>query len=455
MERRKRRRAVEAVKSLLIVFLTLSAVYLALRTQMYADLSGHRATGWLGAVLDFFDKGPGLLPAPGDEAPRRLEVRPMRIAVNIEGVGRYAVQYDQERTDEVFTRVFSTLLEALDGAQAPRQVSESAWREALSKRSGVFFDFQGVQPMSALTSLGGGGDPALPDVGVRRLLLAENAGGDAVLYYSNETDGMYYACETTPALRGHLQDIVMSYSANGALFAYEGDYPGLDPYVIIAQPTAAMPGSQSRPEIYAASNPVAEMSALREDLLEALGFHPQSNNSYRRGDRLVVNEWPYTLNILDNGTVYYETAATDEPKYAVAAAGGTPTGLELMEATQALVEKTVGAPAWRGEAGLYLMGIAQTGEGTWQVDYGYSLNGVTVQTGREGYAARFIIEGGQISAFTLHMRSYAGTGEQSSLLPDVQAAAALGALGRDGKELMLTYEDPGGSERIQARWIAE
>ena len=43
-----------------------------------------------------------------------------------------------------------------------------------------------------------------------------------------------------------------------------------------------------------------------------------------------------------------------------------------------------------------------------------------VQTGAEGYAARFIIEDGQISAFTLHMRSYADTGESSSVLPDVR-----------------------------------
>ena len=59
MERKKHRRAAEAVKSLLIVLLTLSAAYLALRTQMYADFTGHQATGWLGAVLDFFDRGPG------------------------------------------------------------------------------------------------------------------------------------------------------------------------------------------------------------------------------------------------------------------------------------------------------------------------------------------------------------------------------------------------------------
>lgn len=455
MERKKHRRAAEAVKSLLIVLLTLSAAYLALRTQMYADFTGHQATGWLGAVLDFFDRGPGLLPPGGNESAHRLEVRPMRMAVNVQGVGRYAVQYDQERTDEIFTRVFSTLLEALDGAQAPRQIGEDQWREALSNLSGVYFDFQGTQPMSVLAALGGGSNPALPDVGVRRLLLAENGSGDAVLYYSNETDGMYYACETTQALQGHLQEIVMSYSVNGALFAYEGEYPGLDPYVLISQSTAAMPGSQSRPEIYTAANPVAEMSAGREDLLEALGFHSQSNNSYRRGDRLVVNEWPYTLNILDNGTIYYETTAADEPKYAVGTPGKPPTGLELVEATQALVERSVGAQAWRGEAGIYLMGVTETAEGVWQVDYGYSLNGITVQTGAEGYAARFIIEDGQISAFTLHMRSYADTGESSPVLPDVQAAAAMGALDAGGKELTLTYEDPGGTERLQARWIAQ
>ena len=35
-----------------------------------------------------------------------MEVRPMRMAINVRALGRYANQYDQERTDEIFTRVF-------------------------------------------------------------------------------------------------------------------------------------------------------------------------------------------------------------------------------------------------------------------------------------------------------------------------------------------------------------
>lgn len=31
----------------------------------------------------------------------------------------------------------------------------------------------------------------------------------------------------------------------------------------------------------------------------------------------------------------------------------------------------------------------------------------------------------------------------------------MGALDAGGKELTLTYEDPGGTERLQARWIAQ
>ena len=61
------------------------------------------------------------------------------------------------------------------------------------------------------------------------------------------------------------------------MFAYETSYSELAPYVMVA-------ATQVSPKVYHAANPVAQMSESdREEMMEALGFHPQSNNSYRSG----------------------------------------------------------------------------------------------------------------------------------------------------------------------------
>ena len=54
----------------------------------------------------------------------------------------------------------------------------------------------------------------------------------------------------------------------------------------------------------------------------------------------------------------------------------------------------------------------------------------------------------------LFFRTYTDTGEQSIVLPEAQAAAAMSAQGVQGSELLLAYEDSGTSELLQAEWIA-
>lgn len=443
MERRKkRRRLIEICKDILIVLLALSAVYLTMRTQI-GGLAG-RDGGWLSGL--FSGGTVNLLPAGGGETRETIQPRPVRMSVQLGGGGRYGVQYDQTAVDALFDATASLLGDALGSAQAPAQITETAWREALSNAWGIYFDFRGAVPLTVLSaSLSGAVNQALPEVGVRRLLLAE-AEGAVRLYYSNERTGLYYACDTAEALSGHVQTAAAAYSPNGTVFAYETSYTGLAPYVMVA-------ATQVSPKVYHAVNPVAQMSESdREDLMESLGFHPQSNNSYRSGDRLIVNEWPDRLSILDDGHVRYETSASDEPKYPVGTAGEPADAKAVTEATWALAERTLGARC--GAARIYLIGVEQMSEGEWQADYGYCLNGAGVELGSDGYAARFIIQNGQITEFELFFRSYTDTGEQSIVLPEAQAAAAMSAQKAEGSELLLAYEDAGTAELLKAEWIA-
>ena len=202
MERRKkRRRLIEICKDILIVLLALSAVYLTMRTQI-GGLAG-RDGGWLSGL--FSGGTVNLLPAGGGETRETIQPRPVRMSVQLGGGGRYGVQYDQSAVDALFDATASLLGDALGSAQAPAQITETAWREALSNAWGIYFDFRGAVPLTVLSaSLSGAVNQALPEVGVRRLLLAE-AEGAVRLYYSNERTGLYYACDcllyTSPSPR--------------------------------------------------------------------------------------------------------------------------------------------------------------------------------------------------------------------------------------------------------------
>ena len=89
----------------------------------------------------------------------------------------------------------------------------------------------------------------------------------------------------------------------------------------------------------------------------------------------------------------------------------------------------------------------QTG---WEIEFGYQLNGVPVRLER-GYAARFLVEGEQVTQFTLYFRNYVSGGDTASPLPLRQAIAALVAEGLEGEELVLIYPDSGG-DTLTAGW---
>ncbi len=434
MKDKPKRRLIELGKDLLILALLASAVFLTLRTQSYIGLT------------DSFLAPPAQSGVPGISSHPQL--RPSRIAVNLEGVGRFAVQYDALRLDETYGKVFSVLSEALGSAKEPVAVEEAVWRSALSHSTGIYFDFPGSIPLSALCAvLDVEGDPALSRASVRRLLVAQRGESTALLYY-NESDKLFYVCTTSEAL-SRLQEAAAGYSANGAVFAYEAGYDGMEPYALLLQ------DAQLRPRLYQAANPLETAGDDdRDALLEALRFRPQPNSTYRQEDRLVVNEWPDALNILDTGVIAYDTASTQDPRYPVGNPGEAVSPIQALEATWPLAQATVGSPAWGGEAALSLLGLRPLDGGGWQVDYGCTLDAIPVQQGEEPWSARFLIQGGRIVSYTLRLRRYTSTQETSLLLPEVLAAAAKDALSANG-ELVLVYEDQGVSGLLQAQWIAK
>ena len=445
--RRRRHSGLERLKSLLIVLLTLSALALTLRVLLFNELAGQGPRGWLDNLTSLFrQEQTASTGDPGGSIQSSAAAQPVRLSVS-DGSERFAVQYDTAQTDQMFSSLGILLSEALSSAAAPSEVTEQAWRDALCA-PGVWFDFLGDIPLEALYAwmVEGGSNPNLT-AAARQVAVARDDGGGVSLYYHNVEDGLYYACRTAVAYEGHMDELVTGYGGNGASFVFEleegGGYDGLDPYVLLS---AATPS----PAVFRASTPLSgtdtnAVSALQE----SLSFQVSSDAIYAIPGGLRLRLGRETLEIGGDGTVTYHTSEELPIRYPVGEDGCTVT--ELVETTRRLAADTVGRTC--GAARLYLAGVETGEDGAVTVSFGYSLNGAAVLLPADGCAARFTVQDGQITDYTLRFREYEETAEHSLLLPERQAAAALDALSPEGRELLLCYTDNGG-DTVQAGWVA-
>lgn len=453
MASRKKRRLLEWGKNALIVLLSLSALYLLGRTQLYTQgaISGK---SWLNSLLSAL---PGQAePEPGQPAVSWSQgnpVRPVRMVV-ISPQGRTGIQYNNETLDNLYSGFISTLAEALTEAAPPEKTTAAQFQEALTARTpGVYLDFLGGVPLPNLSAWFSGGrvlNGSLTDT-ARRLLLTVTEDGEVLLYYINEESGMYYASKTAPELAERLRQFAGDTAPNGAAFAFESGetYAALDPYTLLEGASAPRPGRYSVTEAVPLSNidSGGTYGAAYESLVRSLSFHLQSL-SYPYRDGVTLQEGTEKLRIF-NSKITYEAVDLEEPRYPLEGLGADPEPWELVGSAWAFVENVL-TPLC-GEARLYVIGIEED-QGTSAVLFGYQLDGAPVLVGSDGYAARVEITGGAISGFVLQLRSYTYQEQGGMVLPELQATAALEALGRQGSELMLYYSDHKRDEILTADW---
>ena len=442
--RRRHRRGIEILKSILILLLSLTAIYLTMLALDYSKVSWAPLQGILSLFRPETEQAPENTFSPGQSS---ISPKPVRMAV-CDGVDRFASQYDTQQTDQMFDELSILLTESLASAAAPRQITEEDWQDAL-QAPGVWFDFLGAVPLDALYAwLGdGGSNPALTHA-ARRIVVALDDGGKVRLSYHNESDGLYYACDTTVVYTGHMDMLISGYGSNGVSFVFELDdtsgYESLDPYVLLS-------AGALQPPVYHVSNPLSDISdSMLSTLQQAVSFQPQSNSVYPVANGIRIREGRETLEISGDGTVTYHAGDSDAYRYPIS--GGENGSLfALTEATWRLAADTVGR--WCGTAQLYLIGAEEQDDGSIQLSYGYSLNGAEVALPGGNCAARFSIRDGQITDYVLYFRSYEQTGQTSLVMRERQAAAALDALDPEGRELVLCYSDTG-EDSVQAGWIA-
>lgn len=424
----KNRRMVERVKTLLIVLLSCSAVYLAVRTQIPVSLH---------SLLPTRTTQSG---SQTTQESRIQAAQPLRMAVTLRGGEeslRYGVQYDQEAQDILFQQMYSLLVEALSSAEAPAAVDETSWREALNTSPGIYFDWQDNLPFSVLVGWLSVENGQLTG-SVRRLVLTAQE-GQAVIYYCGQEETYYRAvCPMVDVSR--LSEAVAGVKDNGAQFAFEQEeFDGLAPYTLLL-------GENLTPKIYQASNPL-EQEEIQEQVRQTLDFSDDSSVSYVTSNEQVIRNGNDTLRLAADGSTVTFTAADGGSRYLVTSSGV----YGAVERCRQLAVDTLGDLC--GQARLYLMSVEENGEESWQIEFGYLLDGVPVRLGDEGYAARFQVSGGRVVSFTLCLRSYTDSGTTSVVLPQRQAMAAMEAKGHQGEELLLVYLDTG-IQQVSASWAA-
>ena len=430
MKNSRKRRAVELGKDVLILLLTCSALWLVLQGPLVTPLKGM-----------FREEVPQTSAGYGQGGDRLEGTLPMAMAVNLpggaRGGARYGALYDQAACQALFQQIAGPLMEALSSAGTPQTISRRQWEAVLSSDVGVFLDFQGDVPVPVLMDWLSGGESPL-DAVVRRLVLAVWQDGTA-LYYQDRTTGQYWRCPSEVVDPGALTETLSGLADNGVFYAFESElYRGLDPDTLLPQAAPA-------PAVYTASNPAAGGQKALESIVQDLGFSLNSTSFYP-ADEQVARSGDDSVRMSDRGVLFYQ-AGEGEVRYPVPLRDGAPALRESVELCRRLAAAVLGSRS--GEARLYLISANRLDRG-WEIDFGYSLNGIPVHLD-QGYAARFVVTGGQVSQFTLRLRSYTANGGVSAVLPPRQAAAALAAQGMAGGELVLAYLD-GGGDTLTAAW---
>ncbi|MCD7947149.1 MAG: hypothetical protein LUG13_02465 [Oscillospiraceae bacterium] len=430
-------------KNAVIILLVASAVYLTTRVGIFdGGLGGDTL---LNGITQMFFRKEQTDTTAGDSTDAAAAVCPVAVAVNTTD-GRYGARYDADERNNFFTRFRELLQGALSTATSETEITEEAWRAAL-ERQGVYTQLLEAVPLDALLSWleaeDGGG--AIPQGETRRLALARDETQDTVcLYYCNDTDGIYYACETGLSYSGHMENLLAAYTPNGASFVYEfgadAEYSALGAYVLLTPETVT-------PHIYNSSTPLSvEDEAQIRQLQRAVQFQPQVSSEYTVQNGIVVRDGADALRFGADGTVTF-TSGEEEARYPLEGGGYA----DLVEHTYALAQATVGTMS--GAAELYLIGVEEHAPGQYEVRYGYVIGGAPVYFTDGGDAARFSIQDGKIMSFTLRFRTYEDTGETTVVMREEQAAAAMRALGQEGKELVLSHEDSG-TGTTNAGWVA-
>ena len=410
------RRWLERIKSLLILILTCSALYLAWRTELFQRFL------------------PDHLPADAAEPSAMVSsytaaAKPLYAAVTGTSGLVYGVGYDDGAMDELLQTFRSVLGETFGSASAPEPVEENSWRAALLE-PGLFLDYGMPVSLNVLASWMGTAAAFSPEQRAGRLLLSLREMEHVDLYYLNE-QGTAYRCSTV-ALSDALYAGINSFLPNGTEFAMQlASLASCDPYALILR---------DLPELDAVNASDGGRDAAFRTAAELCRVRLNSGSSFQEQNGIVYLGEEGRLRLEADGSFRY-LAAEDK------ALGEAREEADQIELSRSFLSQL--ADSCGGIGALEYSGMRNGEAGTTYL-FDYRVNGVRVKL-NSGSAAWAVFRDGQLVEIGLRPRTYSPGGTQADCIPPLQAAAAAGSMQPGGTpELILS--DPGGSAVISPLW---
>ncbi len=406
----------EFSKTVLIVLLTVSAVFLTGRTWL-------TAVGSNGDWRTLFNKDTVNLPVAYNEYEEINSVitllTPLRASVRSES--GFCTLPNASAVSGLFERTRVSMNEALSTASDVQTVDVTEWRKALD-RDMVFYDFEGYIPLDALALLGTGTSVEFPSV---RYLVLSAEDDESVSIYCKDKDGSYLRY-TTEAQASHLRSVLTGYEADGSEFVYK-KIPSADTMLTTASYTD---GTLAREGVITDISS-ADTNRMISVILENLGFNSYTTKAYPETDtsRVYVEDLD-TLRVSLDGTLQFYAPSADNGTYTA------PTGLDkanILADAATILRNAVGL--YLGDASAYLIDCyTDQATGRFVLLFGIHSDGVPVKT-EKGYAASLEYCGNVVTVGDMRIATYRKTDGTAPLLPAVQAYAAM----KDGGELGLRY----------------
>ncbi len=410
------RRWLEWVKSLLILFLTCSALFLAWKTELFQRFLPDNITAdpvEPSAMVNSYTAA----------------ARPVSAAVT-GGTGLvYGVAYDDAAMDELLEVFRPVLEEALGSASAPEPRKEEDWQAALLK-PGLFLDYGEPISLNVLTGWMGTAASFSADQRAERLLLSLVNMEQVDLYFLDE-QGEAFRCENM-ALSDALYAGINSFLPNGAEFAVQiASLGDCDPYTLIlrdlSELSAVSAADSGRDDAFRAA---AELCQVRLN----------TGSSFQEQNGLVYLGEEGRLRLEADGSFRY---LADEDQ----SLGEAWEEADQLELSRGLLEKLASAC---GGIGTLEYASTQYGETDTIYRFDYRVNGLRVKL-NSGSAAWAVFRNGHLVELGLRPRTYILADRRVDCIPPLQAAAAVGSL-EPGGTLDLILSDPGGASVLEPIW---
>lgn len=419
MEEKKRSRR-DFIQNITITLLSLLAVVLFVRTQVYGrDLFALRTTTSAAGTV-------AAVESSGLSAP-------VRVAVS-GSYGRYGSITPTTAADG-FSPLGSLLGEVLSTSRTYTECTKDALLNALQSPS-VYYDFLQSLPLSVLAGfVGGSGEDT---ISARHLVLSAPEGNDVTLYLWDHGE-RFLRC-TTALSSAALEAVIGQYELGSADFAFDtteryGDFN--------VEPLSLFVTEQPLPVLDSGDG-----TAASSKILSALGYNPHTQTRWTEtsGTEVIV-DGDRTLRIRSDGSLHYQSGGSAALQ--ITAAGETPTLWEAASDVGTLLNKLLPEGS---EGKLYLRSIKRSGTAiTMTFDYQHS--GIPILFSDGTAAAEVTLNGTSIADLSLTGRRYTACDETALLLP-LHQAMAVAAQEAPGKELFIGYADYAAEQTIP-QWLSD